>query len=77
MLSVLNSVYDPLGFGAPFLLKGKHVLQRLCEQDLECDKELPTETVAEWMKWNNNLSDLESVHMKKCFIPPTFSEVKD
>ena len=35
VLSVLSSVYDPLGFGAPFLLKGKQILQGLCEQVLK------------------------------------------
>ena len=35
VLSVLSSVYDPLGFGTLFLLKGKQILQRLCEQSLK------------------------------------------
>ena len=30
--SVLGSAYDPLGFGAPFLLKRKQILQKLYEQ---------------------------------------------
>ena len=29
VLSVLSSIYDPLGFGAPFLLKGKQTIQKL------------------------------------------------
>ena len=50
VLSVLSSVYDPLGFGAPFLLKGKHILQKLCEQGLKWDEKLPKETAVEWIK---------------------------
>ena len=46
-LSVLSSVYDPLGFGAPFLLKGKQILKKLYEQGLKWDEELPKETAAE------------------------------
>ena len=38
VLSVLSSVYDPCGFGAPFLLKEKQILQRLCEQGLKRDE---------------------------------------
>ena len=38
VLSVLSSVYDPLGFGALFLLKGKQILQKLCEQGLKWDE---------------------------------------
>ena len=35
VLSVLSSVYDPLGFGALVLLKGKQILQKLCQQGLK------------------------------------------
>ena len=77
ILSVLSSFYDPLGFGAPFLLKGKQILQKLCGQGLKWDEELPKETAVDWIKWKDKLSDLESVHMKRCFIPPTFGKVKD
>ena len=72
VLPVLSSVYDP-----PFLLKGKQKLQKLCEQGLKWDEELPKETAVEWVKWKYKLSGLESVHMKRCFIPPTFGKVKD
>ena len=46
VLSALGSVYGPLKFGALFL-KGKQILQRLCEQGLKWDEELPKETAAE------------------------------
>ena len=77
VLSVLCLVYDPFGFEAPFLLKGKQILQKLCEQGLKWDEELPKETDVEWIKWKDRLSDLESVLMKRCFIPPTFVKIKD
>ena len=31
MLSTLISVYDPLGFDAPFILQRRRILQHLCE----------------------------------------------
>ena len=75
--SVLGSVYDPLGFGAPFLLKRKQILQKLYEQGLKWDDELPKETAVELIKWKDKLSVLESIHMKRCFISPTFGKIKD
>ena len=33
MLSTLSSIYDPLGLGAPFLHKGKEIIQALCAQN--------------------------------------------
>ena len=41
ILSISSSVYDPLGFGAPFLLRGKQIVQRLCEKNLKWDTKLP------------------------------------
>ena len=31
MLSMISSIYDPLGFVAPFLLEGRRILQGLCK----------------------------------------------
>ena len=75
--SVLGSVYDPLGFGAPFLVKRKQILQKLYEQGLKWDEELPKDTAVELIKWKDKLSVLELVHMKRCFIPPRFGKKKD
>ena len=47
VLSILSSVCDPIGFGARFLLKGKQILQKLCQQGLKWDDELPKETAVE------------------------------
>ena len=32
ILSILSSIYDRLGFGAPFLFREKQILQSLCEE---------------------------------------------
>ena len=58
VLSVLSSVCDPLGFGARFSLKGKQILQKLCQQGLKWDEELTKEAAVEWIKWKDKLSDL-------------------
>lgn len=34
VLSVVASVYDPLGFLAPFILQGKRVLQEMCQKGI-------------------------------------------
>ena len=55
VLPVLSSVYDPLRFGTPFSLKGKQILQKLCEQGLKWDEELPKETAVECIKSKDKL----------------------
>ena len=41
MLSVINSIYDPLGFVAPYTLKGKKLLQQLCWDEFRWGRDDP------------------------------------
>jgi hypothetical protein len=41
ILSMVSSVFDPLGFLAPFMLKAKCLLQELCKHQLGWDEKIP------------------------------------
>ncbi len=43
ILSIVASVYDPLGFLAPFILLGKKVLQEMCQRGISWHESLPSE----------------------------------
>ena len=77
VLSVLSSIYDPLGFGAPFLLKGKQIIQKLCQLNLKWDEDIPDDISNKWLKWKENLPNLEMVHLGRCFKPHGFGKVVD
>ena len=77
ILSSVSSIYDPLGFAAPFTLTAKKLLQDLYrEEKLEWDDELPELYRNRWEKWRNKLPLLERLHVKRCFKPSDFGEVK-
>ena len=38
LLSILSSVYNPLGLGTPFMLKGRQIIQQLCQEKLQWDE---------------------------------------
>ena len=57
LLAALSSIYDPLGLGAPFLLKGRQIIQILCKQNLNWDDPID-EIAQEGLKWRNNLITL-------------------
>ena len=65
ILSILSSVYNPLGFGALFLLRGKHILQRQCEKNLKWDTKLSEELQTEWEKRKIKLPALQEMQMKR------------
>ena len=51
MVSNLNSVYNPLGLVAPFLLQGKRFVQALGQQKLEWDNNIPDKVAKDCIEW--------------------------
>ena len=49
MLSMVSKIYDHLGFAAPFLLKGKRILQVLCKSNYSWDE--ADDYIKDWNKW--------------------------
>ena len=77
VLSVLSSIYDPFGFGAPFLLKRKQIIQKLCQLNLKWDEDIPDDISNKWLKWKENLPNLEMVHLGRCLKSHGFGKVVD
>lgn len=55
ILSVLNSVYGPLGFLAPVMLTGKTMLQELCKVSCGRDEDVPKTLAEKWRDWLKDL----------------------
>ena len=75
ILSVVSSVYDPLGFVAPFILPAKRLLQDLCQKSLGWDDLVSNEDLACWQNWLSDLSKLETLRMEHCLKPASFGEI--
>ncbi|XP_049318702.1 uncharacterized protein LOC125780534 [Astyanax mexicanus] len=76
VLSTVASVFDPLGFLAPFLLLGKKVLQEMCQRGIGWDEPLPTELKPRWESWLSDLENLQKLHIPRCFIPEEMGKVQ-
>ena len=63
MLSTNSSVYDPLGIAAPFVLKGRQILQSLCQLKVGWDKKVPNNFQNEWIHWQSKLPRLENIQV--------------
>lgn len=48
VLSVVNSIYDPLGFLAPVTIQGKILLRQLSTENIDWDTPLPSENQHKW-----------------------------
>lgn len=75
ILSVISSLYDPLGFIAPFTLRGKGILQELCRRGTEWDDSLPDNLRSRWEDWKDGLERLKSVAVPRCYHPPELTDI--
>jgi len=76
ILSVVSSVYDPLGLLCPFVLPAKLILQELCRKKYGWDDELPPDDVIRWRQWLEDLSMLNRFMIRRCLKPPDTSQVE-
>ncbi|XP_054607429.2 uncharacterized protein [Nothobranchius furzeri] len=76
VLSTVASIYDPLGFVAPFVLRGKLILQQLSREKVSWDEPLSEECRSQWQSWLQDLHNLCQVKIKRCYIPASFIDVK-
>ncbi|XP_023197668.1 uncharacterized protein LOC111610010 [Xiphophorus maculatus] len=74
-LSIIASLYDPLGFIAPFSLSGKLILQELCHRGIGWDDPLPEDIKPRWEKWTNDLLKLKEISIPRCYHPPDFHNI--
>ena len=72
---MISSVFDPLGFVAPFVLSAKLILQRLCKKKLGLDEISPEEHLYELQKWLAELPKLKRFKVNQCFHPPEFGDI--
>ena len=68
LLAAMSNVYDPLGLGAPFLLKGGL-------NNLDWDEPIDDDTAQEWFKLRNNLMTLDGKSITRCLKPENFGNV--
>ena len=83
VLSIVNSVYDPLGLAVPVLLEGRLLLQQLVamgkktneNRPLGWDDPLPDALLTQWQRWRTSLNELEKVSVPRCYRPVDFGTV--
>nr|XP_055059768.1 uncharacterized protein LOC129443292 [Misgurnus anguillicaudatus] len=75
ILSVVSSVYDPLGYLAPLTLPVKLILQELCRTNHNWDDEIPKVLEQRWTKWITDLDQLNTFKVDRCLKPSNFGEL--
>ena len=76
ILSVVSSVYDPLGLLSPSSLPAKLIVQELCRRNIGWDDTIPTDLLTRWLSWQDHLSKVEELKVKRCVKPLEISDTQ-
>lgn len=74
MLSMVASVFDPLGLLSPAMLTEKKILQHMCQNGIGWDDLLPATCEPDWSNWLKNLLTLGNVQIPRCLISGSLAE---
>jgi hypothetical protein len=67
VLSIINSIFDPLGLISPFILPAKRLLQELCRKGVGWDDLLPETELNAWMAWQRDQPSLQQLKINRCY----------
>jgi len=74
LLSQLNRIFDPLGFLAPVLIRGKIFLQQMWATKMDWDTVLPIEMGTKWIDFYHSLEQLKNCPIPRKVIPRPANE---
>ncbi|XP_076660452.1 uncharacterized protein LOC143363803 [Halictus rubicundus] len=65
VLSQIAKLFDPLGWLAPFVVRGKIFIQDLWKTNLEWDERLPPDTAAAWNTLREDMDELACIRIPR------------
>ena len=69
VLSVVNGLFDPLGFLSPITLQGKLLMRDLVAETKDWDEPLSEAFCQAWKCWRDSLASLEGFTVPRCYSP--------
>ena len=72
ILSIISSVYDPLGLVGPAVLPAKRIFQTLSVLKLNWDDPLPESQRVLWDRWLSDLHELMKYKIPRCILTNEF-----
>ena len=75
ILSVVCSIFDPLGLAAPYILPAKILLHDICRNKSEWDAEISGTDLRRWQQWLYDLPKLKELFIDRCLKPIDFGAV--
>lgn len=69
LLSIIMSVFDPLGLICPYTMKSKILMQRVWRSGIAWDEVIRDEENSIWVVWLKSLNDIKECRVPRCLTP--------
>ena len=76
LLATINSIYDPMGFLAPVLIRGKMMLRQATGASTPWDEVLPKAQWDQWKVWLDSLNELGNVRIPRTYASVPSTEIR-
>ena len=77
IVSFVYSLFHPLGFIAPYIMKAKLILQMLSRKKIGWDDPFKENENLQWTRWLDDLGKLKEVTVDRCFKPKGFAQAQE
>lgn len=75
ILSIVSSMYDPLGLVSPIVLVGRLIFQEATRAKLGWDDPVPSHIERRWRSWIQDLSDIDQLGIPRCVVSGDVSDM--
>ena len=69
VLSKVCTIFDPIGFLAPFTIRAKIGIQRCWQEGIGWDESMPAELEKSWRDWFQEVEELRLISIPRCLRP--------
>ena len=76
VLKKTTTIYDPLDFLAPYVVRAKNLIQQPWVEAAGWDVPLPVHHQAQWRSWFQESTNLEGIRIPRCLKERQVTEVK-
>ena len=76
-MSKISTLFDPVGFLKPFVVRAKLLMQEVWISEIDCDDQLPENISHKAKKSFPELQDLGNIKIGRCLRKPKIQVVRD
>jgi hypothetical protein len=74
MLSIISSMFDPLGLVSPALIIGKVLFQNATRLKIGWDEGVPPDLKERWYAWLQTMTQIKMIKVPRCIKPSVFDD---